>query len=86
MNHTKSVLLGAALVMIGFLMGRMYTEPQVSAQTVTEAGLLIGKVPALVTSSADGLTIHIWSFGPLPALANPLTTPHLVKTITETAK
>ena len=63
MGHVKSLLLGATLVAVGVAIGRTYHEPQVKAQTFTGGGFFTDEsAPAILTQSADGRTLYVWSF------------------------
>ena len=81
MIHFKSLLLGASLVAAGFVLGVVAREPQAQAQHVAGGGLFMnGQAPALITSSADGKTVYLWSLGGAH-VANPVNRPRLVTSI-----
>lgn len=64
--HTGSLVLGAGLVVLGYLLGSVSEPHSVQAQTVTDEGMspFLIKRTTLITSSDDGTTLHFWSQAP----------------------
>lgn len=64
-SHLNAMIIGGCLVLAGFGLGRTMPspEPTAEAQTVVPANLSPFRSgnPAIITSSADGRTLHIWS-------------------------
>lgn len=79
--NIRSALLGAGLVAIGYFMGTLDIGSEARAQGHVDSGLILGDDhPAIVTSSADGKTLYIWSLG-AGRVANPLAKPQIIDTV-----
>lgn len=62
----SSLVLGAALVVVGFVLGSISQSRPAHAQTVVDEKLTPFAVAGttLITSSDDGTTLHFWSQAP----------------------
>ncbi len=71
--HLPSMLLGAAFVALGYLLGSMQSDNTAFAQTTIggQSGLFVSGNPAIITSSADGKSLHFWSTSINPEVLNP---------------
>ena len=61
--HLPSLLLGAAFVAVGYFLGSMQSDKVAFAQTTVsgQSGFFVSGNPAIITSSADGKSLHFWS-------------------------
>ena len=64
-SHLRSMLAGGLLVALGFVVGQQTHGPTQQAQAATTLPVQWSPLKsgngALVTSSADGLTLHFWA-------------------------
>ncbi len=82
--HLPSMLLGAAFVALGYLFGSMQSDNAAFAQTTVggQMGLFVSGNPAIITSSADGKSLHLWSTSINPEVLNPTNKPVYVGSFT----
>lgn len=64
--QSSSLVLGAALVIVGFFLGAFSQSHLANAQSVASKDVSPFNTPreTLITSSDDGTTIHFWSQAP----------------------
>jgi hypothetical protein len=81
--HMPSLLLGAALVAVGYFFGSTQSEKAAYAQTtVTGSGFFVSGNPAIITSSADGKSLYFWSASLLDEVLNDANKPKYVGSVT----
>ena len=65
-RETAALILGAALVVVGYLLGSLSRANPAQAQAIVDDDLSpfhVGRT-TLITSSDDGTTLHFWSQAP----------------------
>ena len=81
--HLPSMLLGGAFVAVGYLLGSMQSDKAAFAQTAVsgQMGIFESGNPAIVTSSADGKSLHFWSISINPEVLSPRNKPAYIGSV-----
>jgi hypothetical protein len=87
-SHLTAVALGGLLVFAGYWLGSQQASltAEAEGQVVAIRGaqnedIFASGRPALITTSADGLKLHLWTFSNSPEQINNIAAPKYVGTI-----
>lgn len=79
-----SMILGAALVLLGVWLGQTDSDNTASAQTTVMGSFSIfdSGNPAIITASNDGKTLYVWSLGNTHETISNARQPKFIKSLT----